>query len=185
MTKLYPLSHIKIAQNIWKSILSKDSTVVDATCGNGHDSLFLAEILQKGNLYCIDIQQDAIIATKNLLDNTSCNTTFIQDCHSKIETHIPSPVDLIVYNLGYLPGSDKSLTTMTKTTLTSLKKSLTLIKPKGLVSITCYPGHSEGNLEQSEIETYLQDLDLNNYNIYSYKSFYNKAPTLFLIKKIN
>ena len=60
--------HTLNAHRLWNSIIRAGDTVIDATCGNGHDSLVLAkQTLTKtsGHLYCIDIQQSAILSTQN------------------------------------------------------------------------------------------------------------------------
>lgn len=57
---------------MWKKIVQKGDIVIDATCGNGHDTLALvkmvADKLGKGRVYGMDIQQSAIDSTSSLLE---------------------------------------------------------------------------------------------------------------------
>ena len=114
------LSHIELAHLVWKKHLKKNSIIIDATCGNGHDSLFLAKNLQEGTLFCFDVQKQALLQTQK---NLCKNIFYIHDCHSNLEKCHSYPVDLIIYNLGYLPGSNKKIRTGHRTTLISLKKA--------------------------------------------------------------
>ncbi len=182
MTRSSLLSHLEIAHLIWEKHLKKNSMVVDATCGNGHDSYFLANILTSGHLYCIDVQQNAIENTKKKLEMYR-NISFIQDCHSNLEKHINHGIDLIVYNLGYLPGSDKTIKTLKDTTITSLKKSLSLLNPNGLITITSYPGHFEGKEEKKAIYKELESIDNSEFSVYCYHSFFENAPSIFFVSK--
>src|SRR6185436_10014836 len=80
------------------------------------------------------------------------NITFLHQCHTQLPQD--EKVKLIVYNLGYLPGGNKSLTTLTSTTLTSLNTAYALLAPGGALSITCYPGHPEGAREEAAIHSW-------------------------------
>lgn len=185
MRRQFPIfqSHIDLAHFFWAQIIGPSDLTIDATCGNGKDSLFLAKLGPK-HLYCIDLQQKAIeLAKKTLLGFK--NLSFHQQCHSHFPEEIKSEsVKLIVYNLGYLPGGDKSLTTMAATTLLSLQKGQNLLMPKGVISITCYPGHSEGAFEEKEIISWSQNLAPDRWTV-SFHQFLNRkhSPSLILIQK--
>jgi hypothetical protein len=56
-----------------------------------------------------------------------------------------------MFNLGYLPGSDKNCITKSETTLPALAQSLEILKPGGLLSIMLYPGHAGGDTEASAV----------------------------------
>lgn len=179
-------SHIEIAHFTFKKVLRGNDIVVDATLGNGYDTLHLLKNFSIKKIFCFDIQKQALENTEKLLEENAVNNTpieYIQDCHSKLDTFVKTPVSLMVYNLGYLPTGDKSLTTKTDTTLISLEKAVTLIKPGGLISVTCYPGHPEGKRELEEITSLVETLDQKNFSIYFYKSLYEEAPCLILISK--
>ncbi|MCH9632110.1 MAG: hypothetical protein S4CHLAM6_04340 [Chlamydiae bacterium] len=154
LQSVIPLSHA-----MWKNILVPTAYTIDATCGNGHDTLFLSQLTLSeagGKLMALDIQPKAIENTKNLLksnlkEKILQNISLISSCHSQIDLHCPKGADLIVYNLGYLPGASKTITTQTETTIISLQKSLSLLKKEGHLSVTCYPGHEEGQIESSKV----------------------------------
>jgi methylase of polypeptide subunit release factors len=142
-------NHLLLAQKYWKNLLKPIDNVIDATCGNGLDSLFLKKLIYKGKLFCLDIQKKALENTHFLLkkENVDFKNIFLIKKSHEDFSYIPkTPVKLIVYNLGYLPKSDKTITTKTKTTLKSIKNTLNLIEKDGGISITCYPGHLEGFL---------------------------------------
>jgi len=182
-------SHLDLAKSYWERHLHPHSIAVDATCGNGHDSLSLARLCaEKGALYCLDIQKKAIDSTKALLesslpDGVKHNIYFFNHSHETFPKEIP-PCDLLVYNLGYLPGGDKSLTTKVAGTLKSFKNGLNLLKLNGLISITCYPGHPEGAKEQQALLYEVSQLSPLDYLV-CHHSFENrlKAPSLLLIFK--
>ncbi len=159
-------SAVSLTHNIWPSILYPGAYVIDATCGNGHDTLFLSQNAlteHKGKIIALDIQEKAIENTSHLLKETLQKNILhkvklLKSCHSQIDHHCPKGADLIVYNLGYLPGADKTITTQSKTTLLSLKKSLLLLNHQGILSITCYPGHPEGQVEALNILNWAKSL---------------------------
>lgn len=119
-------------------------TVIDATCGNGKDTEVLAALVPEGHVWSMDIQKNALERARQRI--SAKNVTFL--CQSHADFPLVSSPKLIVYNLGYLPGGDKTITTMAETTLASVQKALDLVCPGGAVSIMCYPGHPEGAREQ-------------------------------------
>lgn len=183
------LSHLELAHRYWASLLKPGDFVVDATCGNGHDSLALAK-LTEGNLLCIDIQKSALKQTKehlkkSLLPSHFKNISYHLGCHSAFPS-FSAPPRLIVYNLGYLPGSDKKVVTEAKTTVESLKSALDLLLPGGMLSITCYSGHEAGAKEEEKVIEFSKSLNKNDFQV-CYHQWINKlkAPSLILIQKSN
>ncbi|HSW72421.1 MAG TPA: class I SAM-dependent methyltransferase [Chlamydiales bacterium] len=177
-----PTAHLDLAHKYWKDFLKKEDTAIDATCGNGHDSLVLAQIVSHGHLFCYDIQEKAIQETKQRLEGLSSKVVFFQKSHTDF-SDISQPIRLIVYNLGYLPLSDKTITTRTDTTLISVKSALDKIASGGAVSITCYPGHEEGEKEEKALLEILRALPT-SYSI-CYHQWPNrpKSPSLFWVRK--
>jgi len=189
--------HLCLAHKKWEEILTPDDIVIDATCGNGQDLLFLAQILFAkegiGRIYGIDIQRLAITNSINKLvlnlpkENLN-NVRLFWQSHCSFPIQIPhDQVKLIVYNLGYLPGSGKkNFTTLTETTLTSLKNALKLIKVGGLISITCYPGHTEGEREEFFLTQWLSTLPSNLWSC-SHHRWINsfKSPSVIFIERKN
>jgi tRNA G37 N-methylase Trm5 len=179
-------SHLDLSHHYWSQIVPKDGFVIDATCGNGHDTLFLAKICF-GKIIAYDIQESAIQSTKKLLEKNDIDLSkieFMHTSHEKFENIQDNSVDLIVYNLGYLPGSDKSVKTQPDTTLRSIKKALNLIKSSGAISITFYPGHPEGLEEQKNILAWASHIDPQVWSCCHHQWLNRReSPTLFLMQK--
>ena len=193
MRPQFPLFNtpIDLAHNLWKDLLKPCDLVIDATCGNGKDSLVLAQLLlpQNGRLFCIDIQEKAIENTKTLLKKELLAFyPFVEFYRQSHEIFPPIPsgqtVKLIVFNLGYLPMGDKSITTQVDSTLQSISNALDILSPNGLLSITCYPGHAEGKKEQ---EALLETLSKLNPRLWCFTTFFwpnrTSSPSLFLVQK--
>ncbi|PCI92417.1 rRNA methyltransferase [Candidatus Aerophobetes bacterium] len=184
----YFQSHIDLAHMFWKKHVTKDAIIVDATCGNGHDSLYLAsECLHLGHLFCIDLQKEAIASTEerlaSLTPSKRAKITLIEGSHVSFET-LDCNCDLFVYNLGYLPGETKHITTMVTTTLKSVKNALKRLNKGGLISITCYPGHEEGKKEESALLSFFSGLCPSEYMLVHNKFMNrNSSPSLLLVYK--
>lgn len=139
------------------------STAVDATCGNGHDTLWLAERFEK--VYGFDIQQAAIDSTSARLKEAGYeNVKLICDSHHKMADYVEDRPGLILFNLGYLPGGDKEKSTETSTTLDALRSSLKILAKDGLLCVTMYQGHEAGFREREEILSWAQKLDKGIYH---------------------
>jgi len=49
---------LQYAQQLLKATVEEGDTVVDATAGNGHDTLFLAQLVgDSGQVYAFDVQK--------------------------------------------------------------------------------------------------------------------------------
>jgi len=191
----FPLfqSHIDWAHYLWRQVVRQGECVIDATCGNGHDTLILAQLsLEKdqGAVYAMDIQESAIENTKLLLKATLQRdiyqrVRFFQTCHSRFPNEIEDrKIALIVYNLGYLPGSSKELTTQTETSLMSIQNAMMLLKDGGCISITCYPGHAEGEKEEEQVLLLCASLDPQKWSCCHHRWVNRKkSPSLLWIQK--
>ncbi|MFS8563195.1 MAG: methyltransferase domain-containing protein [Rhabdochlamydiaceae bacterium] len=172
--------HLDLAFQYWKRWLKPTDTVFDATCGNGKDTLRLASLVPQGKVLALDIQEDAIASARK--------TAPLGNVFFYLQSHVsfpPSdPVKLIVYNLGYLPFGDKSITTLSTTTLQSLREALRLTFWGGALSLTCYPGHPEGLIEKKAIFSFLQTLDPQEWKI-SFHEWKETSPCLIWIEKTN
>ncbi|MBN1915033.1 MAG: class I SAM-dependent methyltransferase [Parachlamydiales bacterium] len=182
-------SHLDLAKALWVHHLQEKDYVIDATCGNGHDALFLAKRIPKGKLFLFDIQQQALEATRTLLEGEfpsgAPHIDFFHASHEDLSIAAKDqPPSLIVYNLGYLPGSDKKITTTASSTIKSLESALSILAPEGAISIMCYPGHPEGKRESEAIFEFLPRLDPGLFAIYQCQNYCkNNAPFLIWIKK--
>lgn len=136
---------------------------VDATCGNGHDTEFLCR-LGFDTVFGFDVQAKAILNTKQRLENENLDANLILAGHEKMDAYLyehtaTKKVDCVMFNFGYLPTADKNLTTQSDTSLQALKIAISLLSDSGLVSLMCYPGHTEGAVETQAIQTWLSQLD--------------------------
>lgn len=179
-------SHYLLARQI-----DEGDFVIDATCGNGQDTGFLARLVGEfGKVLALDIQEDAIEATEMELEKRGLKeqVEIRQADHSNllslINTEKMRP-KAIVFNLGYLPGGDKSVVTEAVNTLPALEDSLELLGNNGVLVVTAYPGHEEGLKERQEIETWAEKLDYKAFIVGHYR-FINQEknpPEVFVIQK--
>jgi predicted methyltransferase len=166
--------HLTTAQFAWKQLIHPADRVIDATIGNGYDTYFLAKLLQgQGELIGYDIQPQALVQTQKRLE--ALPPSWRQNIHLKLQSHAAlseTNVKLIVYNLGYLPRGDKKITTQRTSTLQSIGCAMQSLAPGGAISITCYPGHPEGALEQEGLVAFLQTLPSNQWDVYHHVWLY-------------
>ena len=180
----FNLSILHKVKQLASEVLRNKDMVVDATVGNGNDTLFLAKLVPNGKIFGFDIQKDAIDRTKKLLDDNHINNyQLYQEDHQNIKDILKeytNKISLIVFNLGYLPNGDKTITTKYTSTIKAINKSLELLNNKGKILITVYPGHDEGLKESNELKKYLKKLS--NYQVnYYYNTDNKEAPYLIEI----
>ena len=166
------------AKEILQERLPKDGTFVDFTMGNGHDTVYFANYCSEGHVYAFDVQQMALDNTRKLLDDNGGfdNVTLILDSHHNVDKYVQGEIDAGIFNLGYLPGSDKSVTTQCNTTLEALDKAVKMLKTGGVIVVIIYPGHSEGTREADMVEEFCAKLDKHTYNTYKYALLNKKNP---------
>ena len=141
--------------------LSKGEVAVDFTMGNGHDTEFLSKTVgENGHVYAFDVQQMALDSTAKNLKEAGCpdNYTLILDSHHNVKKYVDVPIKAGMFNLGYLPGSDKSVTTMRSTTLPAIEAAISLMDKDAIILVAVYPGHAEGEAEGKLICEYLSSL---------------------------
>ena len=129
--------------------------VVDATCGNGHDTLFLAGLVgAAGKVLAFDVQEQALKSARLLLEQNCCldRVHLVHAGHEQLAAHVTDPIQAVIFNLGYQPGSDKSCITRAETTLVALGQAVSLLLPGGLLVIVVYPGHEGGADEAAAVE---------------------------------
>ena len=167
---------------IINNYIENKKVAIDATLGNGHDTDFLSKNFNR--VYAFDIQKNTI---DNYKEKNKDNVILINDSHSKFRNYINEEVQCIVYNLGFLPGGDKSITTSASTSLESIKTGLELLSPGAYMFIACYVGHDEGKREYSCINEYLNNLPTKKYGVMeqSFINRHNNPPKLFIIEKNN
>lgn len=190
----FPLfhSHLDLAHRYWSGLVQPGDVVVDATCGNGYDSLVLAQLAlteHSGQLHLIDIQAEALDATRARLNALPAirlqRVLFHLQSHENFPAAItPHSVRLVVFNLGYLPGGDKGITTRVSTTLKSIQNALSLLQMGGCLCITAYPGHAEGAREETALMPLANSLPTQEWNVCHHRWLNRQdAPSLLLIQR--
>jgi methylase of polypeptide subunit release factors len=161
-----------------QSLINKDDVVVDMTCGKGYDTEFLAKIAK--HVYAFDIQIDALHQTKQRLVHLE-NITYVHDSFEHVSNYIQH-AKLYVFNLGYLPGGDKSVTTQKDITLHTLKALPSKVMNGSNIMLISYIGHDNGMQEYLGIKTYLTDQI--HYQMYETRALHHAyAPIMIWIHK--
>lgn len=181
---------INIAKELMKKKVKKGDIVIDATIGNGNDTLLLAKLVgDNGKVYGFDIQDLAIKNTRLKLIENKINerVVLIKDSHEKIDYYVAENIDLIIFNLGYLPGGNHEISTKAETTIIALEKSLKLLKENGLLLVTTYIGHNEGKIEDANVIKYFSNLDQKKFNVLKFEFInqVNNPPILYGVEKTN
>jgi SAM-dependent methyltransferase len=178
-----PLSHLFI-----RRFVRRGDHVVDATCGNGHDTLLLAELVgPSGRVWAFDIQQQAVEATAARLADAGGfdAVVFVHGGHETMAEYCSGPVKAVVFNLGYLPGADRTVATRPESTLAGLEQSLEILEPGGVVIITLYTGHEGGQQERTALETRLAQSPPANFHVWrmGQMNVPTTAPYIILVQK--
>ncbi len=177
----------KTHQIIDHQVKRKD-LVVDATIGNGYDSLYLLDKIPEGTLFGFDIQKQALTNTTSLLKkNKKKNFQLFLKNHNEMFSTLESykeKISLVIFNLGYLPNGNKEITTTPKTTIEAMDQAYQLLNKKGIILLTIYPGHKEGKKEELTILNKLEHAYKGKYKIY-HNTNNPDAPYLIEIRKNN
>lgn len=153
----------ELARVICEKYADKEAVAIDATCGNGNDTVWLAE--RFGKVYAFDIQEKAVKATREkAVSRDLDNVTVFCTGHQHMAENVHEKAALIIFNLGYLPGGDKNIVTGTQTTLEAVRAALSLLKRDGLLCITMYPGHPQGAEEKEALMRLAAGLDKGIYH---------------------
>lgn len=171
-----------------EKIIKKGDRVIDATMGNGYDTVYLGNLVgENGKVYAFDVQEEALISTRKkvIRDNMEDRVELIFDGHENLDKYVQESVSCIVFNLGYLPRAKHAIITKPDTTLEAIKKGLNLLKPNGIMSIAAYIGHEGGLEEKNYICEYLDNLDQREYNVLhmEFTNQINNPPQLILVEK--
>ena len=174
---------ITFVHTVFRSTLPEGpEALVDATCGRGFDTIFLQNL---GDVVAMDIQKPALEETgKRLLPGKAC--TLVLDSHENMADHVQAARG-ILFNLGYLPGGDKSITTQAGSTIKGIQAGLSLLVSGGLMGIIVYPGHPAGMEEEEALRNYLRGLSQKEYHVMvsEYPNRVNHSPYPVLIQKIS
>jgi len=173
-----------------KFIISKVDNplvIVDATLGKGNDSLYLSKKFPNATIYCFDIQKEAIVFSKKMLSNENVsNVKIINDSHYNFNKHLPDKkIDLVLFNLGFLPGSNKEIHTDGDVTVKTIDKLLNYLNDDGIICIVSYPGSIRGRIENIDIVDFIQKIDQKYFEVskIEFLNQKNYPPILYIIKK--
>lgn len=180
---------LNVAHDLLEDTIEKEETVIDATCGNGNDTLFLSNIAGKnGHVFAFDIQDQAIQNTKQLLQEYDRNNvTLVQDSHANISSYVSTNQQIggAIFNLGYLPRSDKSIITKGEATITAINTILPLLKKDGLIVVVVYHGHEGGKQEKEAILKHAVHLNQQDFTVlrHGFINQQNDPPFILAIQK--
>ena len=175
---------LEMAHDFLAQVITKDDTVVDATMGNGHDTLFLAKLAKQ--VYAFDIQEQALEKTNQRLQAAGLtNVQLILQGHETVDQFV-SELKAAIFNLGYLPSADKSVITRPHTTIEALEKLCNRLVKGGRIAIMIYYGHEGGDLEKDAVLNYVSQLPQQEYTATIYRTLnqINNPPFLVMIEKL-
>jgi len=183
-----PLRNITTINHYFINLFVKEGMVcIDATLGKGHDAQkLLSNVGTTGYLYGFDIQEIAIATTDIKLKTTNqANYTLILQSHDLMHLFVKESVDFIIFNLGYLPTGEKSITTQVASTLKALVVAYNLIRVNGKILITVYPGHEEGFREAQALKVFLESVPQQKVDVlrYEFINHINNPPYSYVIEK--
>jgi methylase of polypeptide subunit release factors len=157
-----------IVRNYLEKIIQKGDLVVDATAGRGRDTLFLARCVGiEGRVIAFDIQEEALKVTRELLikEKMIDRVRLLHKNHGEIASHVSKGVKAVIFNLGYLPGSDRKITTQADITVQAVAEALNLLLEKGIIAITVYRGHDGGLEESQALTSFLSGLPKKDFSV--------------------
>jgi len=153
---------LEMAHDFLAQVITKDDVVVDATMGNGHDTL------------CQRLQESGLTNVELLLQGHETVDQFVTE------------VKAAIFNLGYLPSADKSIITKPHTTIEALEKLCQMLVKGGRIAIMIYYGHEGGDIERDAVMDYVSQLPQQEYTgtIYRTLNQINNPPFLVMIEKL-
>jgi SAM-dependent methyltransferase len=183
----------ELAHLLMRQPLEAGDWAVDATVGNGHDTLLLAELVgPSGRVLGFDVQDAALAAAAERADGLP-QVRLVHAGHEKLAEHLPGngpasghdQLAAVMFNLGYLPGGAKHITTRPETTLAGLGQALEHLQIHGLVTLVLYPGHPGGTEESAAVKSYAQGLT-GNFAVtqHSRINALRPAPELLVIERL-
>lgn len=178
----------ELAHRLLADRLRPGDAAIDATAGNGHDTVFLAKAVGPGGIVtAFDLQREAIDATRRRceVEGVADRVRLIEGCHSRLAVAGIGCCRSVTFNLGYLPGGEKALITRPETTLAGLEAALDRLAPGGLITVVAYAGHPGGAEECAAVEEWAAGLDQESYSVSVYR-FLNQAndpPRLIAIDR--
>ncbi len=161
------MNALTIVHEVIKRYASAGAVAVDATAGRGYDTAFLCELVgNEGRVIAFDIQQEAVDSTKQLLQSKGLSAEVHLDSHANMASYLEKDsVDVIVFNLGYLPRGDHSIFTQFESTRKAIEEGLELLKSGGIMCVSVYYGGDSGYEEKDALLPWLKTLDDGKYQV--------------------
>lgn len=180
---------LPFAKELLSSVIKPGDLVVDATAGNGHDTLFLAELVgETGHVYAFDVQPEAIQSTEDKLveANLLSRATLILDGHEHVSQYVQKEIAAAIFNLGYLPGSNLQIVTKGNSTIQAVTSLLEMLKVGGLIVLVVYNGHNGGKEEKDILMDYVMHLPYSFAHVlcYQFLNQQNNPPFIIAIEKM-
>lgn len=164
------VKNTKLIKYLVEPYVSEGDLAVDATCGNGHDTLMLRRLVgDSGLVYAFDIQEAALEKSKERLSEAGFSGTglrWILDSHENMDQYVEAGrPSAILFNLGYLPGGSREIQTTAAESAAAVEKAAILLRKGGLVAVTVYPGHEEGRREQAALHQLLREFSPKEFHV--------------------
>lgn len=180
---------LQYAKTLLRDTIEIGDTVVDATAGNGHDTLFLAELVgDTGRVYAFDVQQQAVDATMSRLAeaDVQARCEVILDGHEQVANYVSTPIKAAVFNLGYLPGATHDVITKPSTTVAALESLLQQLVVGGMIVLVIYYGHEGGKEERDRVLDYVASLPQKQVHVlrYEFINQQNDPPFVIALEKV-
>ncbi len=183
-------SALAFSHHFARNKVAEGDTVIDATCGRGHDTLMLARLVgEPGRVFAFDIQEEAINSSRRLLSEQGLidRVVFIHADHAEADIYVAGIPSFCMFNLGYLPGGDHSKTTSTASTISAMEKMIDMMPKGGSITLVAYSGHTGGKEEVQGVRSYLAGVSQDNLEVVemSFINQRNNPAHLFVATKVN
>lgn len=182
------LPALAFARQLIEGRLKNGGRALDGTAGNGRDTLFLAQLVGgNGKVWAFDIQAQALSNTAGLLRENGVEerVELIAASHADLADYVREPLDAAIFNFGYLPGGDKTVTTKADSSVRAMQAAAALLAEGGLLTAVVYNGHPAGRAEAAAIEQWAAALPQEQYQVlhYRFTNQRNHPPQLLAIEK--
>lgn len=181
---------LQYSHQLLEECVTTGDKVIDATMGNGYDTIFLSKLVGKlGYVYAFDIQKKAIQNTQDkILEQNIDNVSLIFDSHANFKEYFNDDfkIKAAIFNLGYLPNGDKSIITKSESTIQAIQWLLTHLEINGRIILVVYHGHEGGKKERDDLLSFVETLDQTYYQVlkYQFLNQKNNPPLCICINKL-
>lgn len=183
---------LPFARTLLQKAIKPGDAVVDGTLGNGHDAKYLCKLVgEKGKVFGFDIQEAAIENSMKRICEQQYEerVMFFQRGHEQVRDSIPpeyhGKITAAIFNLGYLPGGDKTIVTKPETTISAIEQLLAIMADEGIIVLVIYHGHPEGAVERDKLLEYAANLEQQKAHVLQYRFInqVNNPPFIIAIEK--